>query len=197
MRLQILNELALKLFNNYAIERDGVLYRIAEAEIYYHSSEFPDPFCHRHEAQESFENSYFHYSGFDVTFGKPGVFIGALIRGIQHDATGEYIYGPGRVAYDWNSTKTKRRIALVKDRSYDYRLSEVGKPYVYDKEILTLPRINLSKATMLKAIRSKNRDEIDVMLEALHLPARYLRLPENFYEYKNKPDDIKSIVSAL
>lgn len=189
--------MALNLFNHYALKIDGEVYRIAEAEIYHDSAIFSDPFCHRHEAQERFEDAYYHYSGFDVTFGSEGVFVGALIRGVQKASDGSYLYGPGRVAYDWSHKKKKREIEVLKEQTHDYRFAEEGAVYGYDDEILRLPRINLSRETMMKALRSGEQERKKAMIEALHLPARYLRLPQQFYRLKHRPDDLKSIVTRL
>lgn len=203
--LKKIDEIALNFMNHYALRIDGQLAMIAETEIYYDSPERPDLFCHKHEEQVKHESGYYHYSGYDVTFGRDGVYVGALVRGIQWaedgngGSAGEYLYGPGRVGYNWELKKAKREIELVKDRSYDFHFHTPGTSYSYDREILKLSRVNLSKERMLNAVASRNEDEIVQMKEALNRKARYLRLPENFWisSFKHKPDDLKSVVNGL
>ena len=198
--LRRLDAIALNFMNRYALRIDGQLARIAETEIYYDAPEYPDCFCHRHPEQAKYESWYYHYSGYDVTFGKDGAYVGALVRGIQWAEDGEwgqagaYLYGPGRVGYRWKPKKAPREIELVKGMNHDFRIHTLGS-YVYDTQVLTLPRVNLSKERMLKAIASGDRKKISQMQEALNRKARYLRLPERFWELKEKPDDVKSIVS--
>jgi len=188
--------IALDLFNHYALTIDGTMYRIAEAEIYFHSLTHPDPFCHQHPEQARYLSSYFHYSGFDVTFGNDKAFIGALIRGVV-SMEGEYLYGPGRVAYHWKP-KRKRTIKLLPTQTpHPITLAPKQTPYAYDHTLLTLPRVNLSADRMLKALSSKDPTRIAQMQEALHRKARYLRLPAHFATLRHKPDDLKSIITEI
>jgi len=196
-----LDALALHFMNHYALRIDGQLAMIAETEIYYDAPEHPDCFCHRHPEQAKYESWYYHYSGYDVTFGQDGAFVGALVRGVQWaedgawGKAGEYLYGPGRVAYNWEKKKEKRTIELVKGATHDFRIHTSG-AYLPEREILKLPRVNLSKERILGAIASGDEVKISQMQEALNRKARYLRLPERFWELKTKPDDLKSIASA-
>lgn len=200
--LKNIDEIALNFMNYYALRIDGQLAMIAETEIYYDSPEHPDLFCHKHEKQQELESGYFHYSGYDVTFSQDGAYVGALVRGIQWaegDNAGKYLFGPGRVGYNWKPKKTRRNIELVKNCSFAFHLHTVGEPYVFDKKILKLPRVNLSKERMLNAVASGEAEKIARMKEVLNRKARYLRVPDRFWEtgLKHKPDDLKSVVSCI
>lgn len=96
------------------ILRRGILYigretyRIGEFEIYYHSTEFPDPYVHSDPLQQEFGKVYFHRfkngsykggtrKGMDLTLGQNGYSLSLLIRTIQHISSGQIITGPCNV----------------------------------------------------------------------------------------------------
>lgn len=93
---------ATDLLNNYAINANGVIFRLVELEFYLKSDDHPDPYVHCDPDQLSVGRWYFHkrggsykggtFKGLDITFGD-GVFGGILIRAMMTD-TGQVIEGP-------------------------------------------------------------------------------------------------------
>ncbi len=76
----------------------GEPHRLTEVEVYYHGPDHEDPFAHRNPVQERTGVWYFHrtggsFKGVDLAFGRPGIFAGVLLRGLQ-DSTGRFVDGP-------------------------------------------------------------------------------------------------------
>lgn len=101
--------IAMLLFNNYAIKTDSNTYRITEIEFYYHDEHHRDLTTYgyidktknyldrirRHKgAQYKTLTWFFHYSGIDLVIGNENAPGGVLIRAIENNVTSEKVTGP-------------------------------------------------------------------------------------------------------
>jgi hypothetical protein len=101
---QNFNKLVIILLNGIQLIIRNQPHRICEIELYYYTSDHQDEYVHQHDIQLTFGRLYFHqfknnsfrggnYKGMDITFGRPNMKFGILLRSIQ-TPTGEIISGP-------------------------------------------------------------------------------------------------------
>lgn len=192
------DELAEFLFNKSKIVIDNISYNFAEIEIYFATindkGEIDEPirdiFCHCAHEQTKTCNLYFHYSGVDITIGNNICFGGILIRGVESNNI--FMYGPGRVAYNWRS-KTRRHINYNGNGSNNYKIvSQIHNFNNLNKKIIKFSRANLS----LKKIKN-NINNLENLKKFLSLKTRYIRLPDNLIFDQHKPAELNSILKSV
>lgn len=90
-------EIAEKLFNNYAIQNHESTYRLTEIEFYWTSPKHKDESTYKRiHADPSKGEWFFHYSGVDIALKNEEIqgYGGILIRGIYDISTGKPYKGP-------------------------------------------------------------------------------------------------------
>jgi hypothetical protein len=95
--------LASRLLNSTDFLVNGIVYRLAELEVYYHNPDHPDPYVHCDPLQREYGRWYFHrtgtsyrggsFKGLDLTFGADNFHCGILIRSVV-TPDGNLICGP-------------------------------------------------------------------------------------------------------
>jgi hypothetical protein len=91
------------LLNHATLFVGGAPHRLTEVEFYWAGPGHEDPFAHKDPIQVEFGRWYFHkqggtykggtYKGLDIAAGRPGTFVGILLRGLVDAQTGELFDG--------------------------------------------------------------------------------------------------------
>lgn len=183
------DNIAIEAFQSFDLLRDGTLYEFAELEVYLidPSKNIEDIYIHKDEKQlidKNQQHLYWHYSGVDICMGDEDkeIYCGVLIRGVvkkedlkQSKITKEsVIYGPGRVAYNWNP-KNERKLELVEKKEVSdlFLVENMNQATKLQNIIFKLPRVNLSAERTKQYFRLKKFNEVEIYL---NLKARYIRV---------------------
>ena len=183
------DNIAIEAFQSFDLLRDDNLYEFAELEVYLidPSKNIEDIYIHKDQEQKIDKNKrhlYWHYSGVDICMGDEDkeIYCGVLIRGVvkkddlkQSKILKEsVIYGPGRVAYNWNP-KRKRKLELIdkKEISHLLLVDNINQTTKLKNIIFKLPRVNLSTEKTKHYFKYKKFDKVEIYL---NLKARYIRV---------------------
>jgi hypothetical protein len=156
---QWFSRLAGRLLNQTHLIIAGEPHRLVDIEIYYQSSEHPDPFAHADPIQAETGRWYFHrshdvyrggsFKGVDITFGSDLARAGILIRGIV-SSQGKVVDGPSLVV-DYLLSRTRSPTVAHLDAAIGSRriwdgdspLSLIGSA-AFEMSILSCARVGLS-----------------------------------------------------
>jgi hypothetical protein len=107
-----------------------------------------------------------------------------------------FIYGPGRIAYSRKNNKKEQNNLNIERNKISNNFEFIDSLQNFNSlsnYIIKLPRTNLSINKVAKNISS----DITNIRQYYNLELRYLRLPNNLFFSKSKPEELRTIIEAL
>lgn len=126
------------LLNNWVLNVEDALFRIAEIEFYYKGENHIDSYIHSHDLQRHKGKWYFHGSGIDITFGNETSFGGILIRAMVNIQSKEYFYGPLVCVQE-----LLRNFPTIFNTKINFGLIPAEKGQLFYEKLIRAPRVGL------------------------------------------------------